>query len=254
MDHVLVPGDAPTAEPYRYEHFRDSYSIRILTLEPGVGDEPLVGSLKFENLDFSPEYEAISYVWGTEGRCSEILIDGRVLPLTRSIEGALRRMRHASSRRRLWADQICINQDDIAERSQQVSLMNAIYKGAQHVLVWLGPDDNRAAQAAVTMVHYLHGVFTNDEMHDEFRLAHSEELLKQDKSPWVPLAQMTRLQWVSIRCLRNGDATDESSSTGYGSSRRLALQHRPRSTGETSRLIGRSCLLSRASWARATII
>lgn len=197
MDRRHVP--APAAEPYRYRPFWDGYSIRILTLEPGVGDEPLVGSLTFENLDFGPRYEAISYVWGTEGRCSEILLDGgrRVLPLTRSIEGALRRMRHASSRRRLWADQICINQDDVAERSQQVGLMNAIYKGARHVLVWLGPDDDRAAPDAVAMVHYLHGVFINDNVHHEFRLAHSEELLKQDKSPWMPLAQMTRLQWVS---------------------------------------------------------
>ncbi|KAM0430582.1 hypothetical protein ACHAPT_005933 [Fusarium lateritium] len=204
MDNDLGLGDAPTAaavaasaEPYLYEPFRDTYSIRILTLEPGTGDDPLVGHLTFENLDFGPQYEAISYVWGTEGRCSEIFLDGKVLPLTRSIQDALRRMRHASSRRRLWADQICINQDDIAERSRQVGLMNAIYKGAQHVLVWLGPDEERVADDAVTMIHYLHGVFTNDEMHHEFRLAHSEELLKQDKSPWVPLAQMTKLQWFN---------------------------------------------------------
>ncbi|KAJ3518005.1 hypothetical protein NM208_g14622 [Fusarium decemcellulare] len=197
MDHALRPEDPHSPETYEYAPFQDKYSIRILTLEPGTGDDPLVGSLTVENLDFSPQYEAISYVWGTEDRCSEIICDGRVLPLTQSIRDALRRMRHATSKRRLWADQICINQEDITERSSQVSLMNAIYKGAQHVLVWLGPDSEGVANEAMTMIHYLHGVFTHDEMHVEFRRAHSEELLKQDKSPWMPLSKMTKLQWFN---------------------------------------------------------
>ncbi|KAM5343075.1 hypothetical protein ACJ41O_014041 [Fusarium nematophilum] len=197
MEHDARPEDPHSPQPYKYTPFEDNYSIRILTLEPGTGDEPLVGHLSIENLDFSPKYESISYVWGTEDRCSEITLDGTILPLTRSIHGALRRMRHATVPRRLWADQICINQDDIAERSRQVGLMNAIYKGAQHVLVWLGEDEEGVAEEAVTMIHYLHGVFTNDEMHEEFRLAHSEELLKQDKGPWLPLAKLTKLQWFN---------------------------------------------------------
>jgi hypothetical protein len=38
----------------------------------------------------------------------------------------------------LFIDQICINQSDIQERNQQVALMEAIYKSAEHVIVWLG--------------------------------------------------------------------------------------------------------------------
>ncbi|KAF4977721.1 hypothetical protein FZEAL_5815 [Fusarium zealandicum] len=197
MDHDVRPEGSSTPEAYEYTPFTDNHSIRILTLEPGTGGEPLVGHLTIESLDCEPQYEAISYVWGTEGRCSEIACDGRFLPLTRSIQGALQRVRHATSSRRLWADQICINQDDIAERSRQVGLMNAIYKGAQHVLVWLGPDQDDVAGEATAMIHYLHAVFTNDEMHDEFRLAHSERLLHQDQKPWLPFSKMTKLQWFN---------------------------------------------------------
>ncbi|KAJ4261591.1 hypothetical protein NW762_007022 [Fusarium torreyae] len=189
--------DSSARGSYEYTPFEDKFSIRILTLEPGSGNDPLIGHLSIENLDLGPQYEAISYCWGTGGRFSEILCDGKPLALTRSIEGALRRMRHATSQRRLWADQICINQDDITERSRQVSLMNAIYKGAQHVLVWLGPDNSGVAHEAMTMIHYLHGVFTNDEMHDEFRQAHSEELLSQDRTPWEPFSNMTKLPWFN---------------------------------------------------------
>ncbi|KAL6411200.1 hypothetical protein AUP68_04900 [Ilyonectria robusta] len=182
---------------YEYAPFRDDFSVRILTLEPGSADEPLVGRLTVENLDFNPRYEAISYVWGTEGRCSEMLCDGSPLPLTRSVEAALRRMRHATLPRRLWADQVCINQDDIAERSRQVSLMNAIYKGAEHILVWLGHDDEDVAEDAVRMIHHLRDVFEDEEKHDAFRLAHSEELLQQDGDLWVPLSKLTKLQWFN---------------------------------------------------------
>lgn len=189
--------ESPALEYYKYTPFNNNYSIRILTLEPGTGDDPLVGHLGVENLNSSPHYEAISYCWGTGGRTSEILCHGKPLTLTKSIEDALRRMRLAISPRRLWADQICINQDDIAERSQQVSLMNAIYKGAKHVLVWLGPDEQGVAQKAKTMIYYLQGVFNNEEMHREFWRVHSEELLSQDREPWMPLSSLTKQPWVS---------------------------------------------------------
>lgn len=41
----------------------------------------------------------------------------------------------------LWADSLCINQADVSERSHQVNLMGAIYKSAESVLVWLGPEE-----------------------------------------------------------------------------------------------------------------
>ena len=44
-------------------------------------------------------------------------------------------------------DAICINQDDLAEREQQVRLMPGIYHKANRVLVWLGDASDAGDQA-----------------------------------------------------------------------------------------------------------
>lgn len=38
----------------------------------------------------------------------------------------------------LWVDAVCINQDDLLERSAQVPCMPQIYRSARRVLTWLG--------------------------------------------------------------------------------------------------------------------
>ena len=47
----------------------------------------------------------------------------------------------------MWIDAICINQDDLAERSEQVSKMRTIYEGPEEVLVWLGSSIGGASLA-----------------------------------------------------------------------------------------------------------
>ena len=38
----------------------------------------------------------------------------------------------------MWADAVCINQNDLDERSSQVSIMSKIYKYAKNCQIWLG--------------------------------------------------------------------------------------------------------------------
>lgn len=47
----------------------------------------------------------------------------------------------------IWVDALCINQDDLAERGSQISIMNLIYQSAQKVLVWLGEADESTSDA-----------------------------------------------------------------------------------------------------------
>ncbi|PHH89676.1 hypothetical protein CDD83_5529 [Cordyceps sp. RAO-2017] len=47
--------------------------------------------------------------------------------------------------RQLWVDAICINQDDLAEKSAQVRLMGQIYRSAECVVVWLGECETQHA-------------------------------------------------------------------------------------------------------------
>lgn len=78
----------------------------------------------------------------------EIDIDGETLLITKSLADALGRMREKDADCRvLWVDAICINQGDVAERSQQVALMGRIYKCSNRVLVWLGDKDEYTNEA-----------------------------------------------------------------------------------------------------------
>ncbi|RMJ18124.1 hypothetical protein CDV36_002239 [Fusarium kuroshium] len=54
-----------------------------------------------------------------------------------------------------WADAICINQQDIKERTQQVQLMGQIYGSAETVYSWVGPRDHSLAFESLKRVASL---------------------------------------------------------------------------------------------------
>ncbi|KAL9062894.1 MAG: hypothetical protein Q9157_008561 [Trypethelium eluteriae] len=53
---------------------------------------------------------------------------------------ALRHLRLVDSCRTMWIDAICINQDDVSERNEQVRRMRYIYGSAVEVIAWIGPE------------------------------------------------------------------------------------------------------------------
>lgn len=83
-------------------------------------------------------YEALSYVWGSNMRSRTIKVNNCEFPVTENLYLALLRLRNRQLERILWVDAICINQDDLDEKSEQIPLMRTIYAQAQHVTVWLG--------------------------------------------------------------------------------------------------------------------
>jgi hypothetical protein len=190
-----APAQAPK---YHYDALPDGQFIRMLTLYPGAPDDPLEGALELFDIASRDNYESLSYVWGKKEGCREIILfAGQRLALTASLHDALRRLRQPDRPRRLWADQICINQEDKVERSQQVQFMNHIYKNASHVLVWLGPDDQAMAAPAFKQVRELDETFQDEEKREKFRIDHTDHLEGRSKDPWIPLTHLTHLPWVS---------------------------------------------------------
>ncbi|KAL6918229.1 hypothetical protein FSST1_009724 [Fusarium sambucinum] len=57
----------------------------------------------------------------------------------------------------LWIDAICINQDDIAERNSQVTMMSQIYGSAHGVLAWLGEVDDNTQSACNFLLSEMPG-------------------------------------------------------------------------------------------------
>lgn len=124
--------------------------IRLLIVESGGSQNIVQCALKHVSLldQPVPEYETISYCWGSPTDPSFIELDGHVVQVPANTEAAVRRMRLVDKPRILWIDAICIDQGSLAERSEQVMLMPTIYLAGKRNLVYLGqPDDGRAKQA-----------------------------------------------------------------------------------------------------------
>lgn len=118
--------------------------IRILVIKSSENsDDQLQCGLEYCALGTNPEYDALSYCWGNPSDQKTIYISGNQLRVTVNLARALRELR-AKGIRRIWADAICINQDDLEERSQQVLNMSAIYRSASQVIAWLGYSLRRA--------------------------------------------------------------------------------------------------------------
>jgi hypothetical protein len=129
---------------YHYDSLRLANEVRLLELKRGSGSAPISVSLLPIALDSIPPYEAISYCWGSSDRDCEVEVHdtgtAKPLSITTSLFKALQRFRQPDRTRLLWADAICINQDDNQEKGIQVSLMPKIYSQAHTVLIWLGED------------------------------------------------------------------------------------------------------------------
>ena len=119
----------------------EQQEIRLITLHPGVGKEPLYGNLFSALVTDRPLYTALSYVWGEAVAAEGIIIDGIRHAITKNLQVALRYIRHRSETRSLWIDAVCINQHDVDERNHQVSKMSDIFSTASSVLIWLGEGD-----------------------------------------------------------------------------------------------------------------
>jgi Heterokaryon incompatibility protein (HET) len=89
-------------------------------------------------------YDALSYVWGNLDETRPIVVDRHVLHVTVNLHDALSHLRYRSIERIIWVDAICINQNDIKEKGQQIQFMAKIYGQANRVLVWLGRAENNS--------------------------------------------------------------------------------------------------------------
>jgi Heterokaryon incompatibility protein (HET) len=140
---------------------QDPPEIRLLELKPAAERAlSLECTLRHSALSFA-RYSCLSYVWGdpdkdeksTIGIAYKKTIGEHFKPKRRrgsesnkyhmkigsSLAAALRHLRHERNRVTVWADALCINQEDDEEKNWQVPLMMRIYSNATSVHAWLGP-------------------------------------------------------------------------------------------------------------------
>jgi len=121
---------------HRLEHEDSIRLLRLNRYDPAEGQ--LSGQLDIVRLSDKPSFRALSYVWGPPSFTKSIALrDGYTHGITESLFAFLTIL-CATEAITVWADQICIDQNDPVEKGHQVALMSAIYRQAIRVFGWLG--------------------------------------------------------------------------------------------------------------------
>jgi hypothetical protein len=114
--------------------------LPVYSVTPDLDAEPLKCVLSTINLDDSPKFTALSYVWGEDPPTPQyfILCGEFQVKVTANCYSALRHLRNKLGKFRIWVDAICIDQANLVEKLQQVPLMGDIFSSAELVYIWLG--------------------------------------------------------------------------------------------------------------------
>jgi hypothetical protein len=222
--------------PYRYSPLPlDGDEIRLLRLLPGPASAGIEIEIFHVKASTNTVYDALSYVWGPPERCDHVLVreaatprpsvlnsvrrfnrlylripktdshSRSILPITNNLSIALHHLKHPSEPKTLWIDAICINQDDLSERSKEVINMGSIYSNAKQVLVWLGPSSDNSSLALETLYKLSEGIdFNKMEYRMDYKpggwavqIEYNSEPLKSYAQNWAAIQDLLRREWFS---------------------------------------------------------
>ena len=124
--------------------------IRLVHLVPGETKDPLQCIIIHVPSKSAPSYRALSYVWGTCLRTHELMTPDGVLPITLSLDKALRGMRTGKQPITLWVDAICIDQGNHKEKKKQIRLLSRIFQNATCTYAFI--DGGEGSDAALEML------------------------------------------------------------------------------------------------------
>jgi len=186
-------------QPYKYSALdEDQQQIRLLTLMRGSKLSKLRVELKTVRLskDEIPKYEALSYAWGSSDRPFDLSVGEGIVSITRNLARALPYLRYKEKDRILWIDAICVNQNDLVERSKQVDRMADIFSLATRVVVWLGEEEADSTLALSTLE-----MLDSRIEPDWSKYTMKPKLEKESERHWAdPFAQLPLIdkEWISI--------------------------------------------------------
>ena len=199
---------------YQYTPLLDD-EIRLLRITPAPFKDPLSCSLKIVPMEILTttlhEFQALSYAWGTDTPSIPITLsdlprsgeDSSTTAATQSytylvrenLYQALRHIRLTDHYSWIWVDALCLNQDDQAEKGQQIPKMPDIYSNAWNVIAWLGGDDSTpwSPKLAVDLVPDILNLKTLDI--DLRRETPGEHILRS----WVAFGRILQRPWFKRR-------------------------------------------------------
>jgi hypothetical protein len=141
----------------------------------------------------------LSYSWGDPAIHQKIFTQDGVIPITASVQSALKRFRFQDRTRIIWVDAFCVNQSNNEEKSGQILLMPKIYSSASRVVVYLGKhaddaDNSRSAiklmeKSSKTSFYSLPGKIVSDSALTTVALPHGHDKV------WRALKEFWARRW-----------------------------------------------------------
>lgn len=200
----IDPQDAHKGEDiaaiYR-RHPLSANTTRVLQILPPTSPDMsdiISCRLSVISMDSRPEYRALSYVWGDPSATKVILVDNTPFKVRINLWNYLVQARSEErctlEPRYIWVDAVCINQDDLDERSTQVAIMGQIYSKASEVCAWLGVGTEKSWETMRDLTEIdWEANYEKVKSGQDFELA--DEQLESAIFEWLELAYWSRV-WI----------------------------------------------------------
>ena len=134
----------PTVQEIRVLHINQHRNVSDRT--------PMRCKLKHISLQDVPvePFLAVSYCWGSSKKRVPLFVDGQNVTIPQTAAIAIQKLSKGSSYP-LWIDAVCIDQNNLQEKSQQVNMMKEVYSMAISVSIWLGSAERSTADAIASI-------------------------------------------------------------------------------------------------------
>ncbi|KFH40656.1 Heterokaryon incompatibility protein 6, OR allele-like protein [Hapsidospora chrysogenum ATCC 11550] len=160
--------DVEDTVKFDYGPVRDPKVIRLLLIFPAAGPNDVLETIMFHaDLEEVP-FQALSHTCLDKGKLKRMHCNGRGLVLGESMYQALLDVRNVAEPGTftvVWAEAVCIDQEDVRDRERHLRLVRDIFTSAKVTLAHLGGTDEESALAFET-VDKLHEACKYDEFRD----------------------------------------------------------------------------------------
>jgi hypothetical protein len=184
--------------PYRYSLIKHN-ELRLLRF---IDDQDHISAtLTIVSIDDPlPAFHTLSYTWADGDRIPKkpwyVEIENQRLPVLVSLKSFVDTLRSKDmllDGRNWWIDSICIDQENLKERAEQVQLMHTIYQQSEQVIVWLGEESDDSS-LGVDFVETLDEVYRQKISVEDIRARFQVERYQPH---WKALENLTCRKWWS---------------------------------------------------------
>ncbi|PPJ57790.1 hypothetical protein CBER1_00114 [Cercospora berteroae] len=148
--HGATIQDAPSRQPTNPSSENKNYSGSQRSRGLMLSGNPSISTGNVFTRSATP-IQALSYCWRTEKADQLIHVNGEPFVVNPNLFEFLKLINADKDNGTgnecvgwIFIDAICINQNDLDERSSQITLMGDVYKQAEEVIVWLGVKETMA--------------------------------------------------------------------------------------------------------------